>query len=97
MPDIHFKIRFKLGSLPLKLRILLIKVYKVKQLEETEKSSISKVGKQWCVFVCPSLSLKLSRLVRLIRDFSFTTTDGSACVGFEDGRPSISTIILGMG
>ena len=41
------------------------------------------------------------------RDFSFSTTDGSAtgkmtfgvictCVGFEDGRPSISTTVLGM-
>ena len=42
-----------------------------------------------------------------IRDFSFSTTDGSAtvkmtfgvicaCVGFEDCRPSISTTVLGM-
>ena len=42
-----------------------------------------------------------------IRDFSFSTTDGSAtgkmtfgvicaCVGFEDGRPSISTTVLWM-
>ena len=41
------------------------------------------------------------------RDFSFLTTDGSAtvkttfgvicaCVCFEDGRPSVSTTVLGM-
>ena len=43
----------------------------------------------------------------VIREFSFSTTDGSAtvmmtfgaicaCFGLEDGRPSISTTVLGM-
>ena len=55
----------------------------------------------------PSLNINICISPAYTRDFSFSMTDGSAtvkmtfgvicaCVGFEDGRPSISTTVLGM-